>query len=90
MTVSLGTLLLTDLNCMSRLKISHLNICRLTHKINQLRADLPRSGFDVFTTSETWLDRTVDDRLTTMPGYDCIRAERKAKQLLNRPKWIVV
>ena len=62
-------------------KIGHLNICSLPNKIDQLRIDLPESGFDVFTISETWLNSCMEDRLTSVPGYQFMRADRKTKRL---------
>ena len=35
--------------------------------------------FDVFTISETWLNRYIENRLTSMPDYQFIRADRQTK-----------
>ena len=60
-------------------KIGHLNIRSLTHKIEHLRMDLPTSGLDVFTLSETWLNTTTEDKLLTVTGYQLARADRQVK-----------
>ena len=59
------------------LKIAHLNARSLTNKVNQLRLDLPRSDLDLLTISETWLTNSIENRLTTVPGYNFIRADRE-------------
>ena len=61
-------------------KVGHLNVRSLTHKINQLRIDLPQSSFDVFTLSETWLTPETEDRLTTIQNYNIIRWDRQTKK----------
>ena len=60
-------------------KIAHLNVRSLTSKVNQLRLDLPRSKLDVMTISETWLTCNIEDRLTTIPGYDFVRTDRDTR-----------
>ena len=61
------------------LKIGHLNVRSLTHKIEQLRLDLPPSGFDIFTLSETWLNNSIEAKLTTISGYQFDRLDRQVK-----------
>ena len=39
--------------------------------------DLPNSDIDIFTVSETWLTPTVEDRLTSVQGYQLIRHDRQ-------------
>ena len=49
----------------------------LLGKVNQLRLDLPASGIDVFAVSETWLATNIEERLTTVTGYNLIRHDRQ-------------
>ena len=71
---------MNELKGLPGFKISHLNIRSLTNKIDQLRIDLPNSGFDIFTISETWLNHLVEDKLVSIQGYSLVRADRKAKR----------
>ena len=57
----------------------HLNIRSLTNKINQIRVDLPASGIDVLTVSETWLNHNTEDRLASIDGYQLTRHDRTTK-----------
>ena len=41
--------------------------------------DLPLSGFDVFTVSETWLNKETEKKLTTIAGYQYIGLDRRVK-----------
>ena len=60
-------------------KVAHLNVRSLVNKIEQLRMDLPESGLDVLTISESWLTPSTEDKLATIPKYDMIRLDRKTK-----------
>jgi hypothetical protein len=43
------------------LKIAHLNVRRITNKIDSLRLLLLNNPFDVLTISETWLTKNISD-----------------------------
>jgi hypothetical protein len=49
-------------------KIAHLKVRSLTSKTTQLRLDLPGSGRDVFTLSETWFHQNTEPQLTSIPS----------------------
>ena len=61
------------------LKIAHFNVHSLTHKMDQLRMDLPGSGIDIFVISETWLNNHIEVRLTSITGYKFLRSDRQTK-----------
>ena len=77
--VKAAKLPLNELKGLPGFKIGHLNIRSLTHKIDQLRLDLPSSDFDVFTLTETWLNEETEERLTTIEGYQFARLNRREK-----------
>ena len=72
-----GALSLTKLRGRPGFKIALLNVRSLVQKINQLRLDIPNSGFDIFTVSETWLNANTEDRLATITNYNLIRLDRQ-------------
>ena len=74
-----GKFPVSDLKALSGFKIGYLNVCSLTHQIEQLRLDLPRTIFDTFTISETWLNKTIKTKLTSIPNYRFLRTDRKTK-----------
>ena len=41
--------------------------------------DLPGSGLDIFTVSETWLNNQIEEKLTTIQGYKFLRSDRQTK-----------
>ena len=49
------------------------------NKIDQLRADLPDSGLDILSISESWLTPNTEEKLTTITGYSVIRLDRKTR-----------
>lgn len=57
--------------------MAHLNIRSILSKIDQLRLDLPLSGLDVLTISETWLSAQHENKLTSIPGYKFSRFDRQ-------------
>ena len=61
-------------------KVAHLNMRSLVSKIDQLRIDLPDSGIDILTVSETWLNVNVENRLLSMPGYNFTRLDRQVRR----------
>ena len=77
---------MTELRGRPGFKIAHLNVRSLVHKINQIRLDLPISDIDIFSISETWLNSTVEDRLTSVPNYKFIRHDRLTTKQNGRVK----
>ena len=59
------------------LKIGHLNIRSLHHKVDQLRLELQNDAFDILTLSETWLDSFIANNDIQLPGYTCARMDRQ-------------
>ena len=53
----------------------------MVNKVNQLRLDLPSSGIDILSISETWLTASTEDRLTTVPSYNLIRHDRQTRRV---------
>ena len=66
--------------------MGHLNVRSLVNKIDLLRLDLPRSGFDIFTVAETWLNTTVEEKLTTIHGYNFVRLDRQVQRTDGQTK----
>ena len=59
------------------LKIAHLNIRSLRHKIDPLRLEgFNTKTFDVLTLSETWLYHSVEDSEIALPGFTCVQKDR--------------
>ena len=71
---------LNELRGLPGFKVGHLNVRSLTSKIEQLRLDLPKSGLDILTISETWLNSETEKKLTTIEGYQFIGLDRREKQ----------
>ena len=61
------------------LRISHLNICSLTSKLDYLRSLLQRGNIDIFTLSETHLDDTVSDAELKIDNYKLERVDRNRR-----------
>ena len=55
-------------------------------KIEQLRLDLPTSGIDILSISESWLHKDVEERLTTIPNYNIVRLDRMTKRVNGHTK----
>ena len=70
---------LNELRGQPGFKIAHFNFHSLTHKIDQLRIDLPGSGIDIFAISETWLNNHIEPKLTSITGYTFLRSDRQTK-----------
>ena len=67
-------------------KIVYLNVRSLVSKIEQLRLDLPASGIDVMSISESWLHTDIEEKLTTIPNYNIIRHDRRTKRANGHTK----
>jgi exonuclease III len=61
------------------LKIAHLNINRIYHKLDQLKLMLKNKPFDIFAVSETWTNSNYDDAELQIPGYSIIRRDRNGR-----------
>ena len=48
-------------------------------KIDLLRTDLPESDIDIFTISESWLNKETEEKLTSIPKYNITRLDRQTK-----------
>ena len=70
-------LALNQLKGLPGFKVVHLNIRSLTHKINQIKLDVPSSGIDILTISKTWLNDNIENKLTSIPNYNLIRYDRQ-------------
>ena len=73
------------MGCLSGFTILHLNVRSLVPKVNQLRIDLPYSGIDIFSLSETWLNSQIENKLISITGYNFIGLNRE----ITRPDGIV-
>lgn len=71
---------------MSGFKIAHLNIRSLLGKIDQLSEDITKSGLDILTMSETWLNALHEDKLTSIDNYKFIRLDRQTLRTNGRVK----
>ena len=62
-------------------KIGHLNICSLKNREHYIliRELVMENDFDIFTISETWLNKTVADVEVEFPGYTIHRLDREKK-----------
>ena len=58
----------------------------MVSKIDQLRMDLPSSGIDILTISESWLNSDTEDKLTSIPNYSIIRLDRQVKHSNGQAK----
>ena len=73
-----------QLNAAKGFKIVHLNIRSLLKKIDQLRVILEGSTVDIFTLSETWLNDKIDSQLLHIQGYNVLRQDRGASNLVKK------
>ena len=48
--------------------------------------DLPESGLDILTVSETWLNSSTEEKLTSIPNYGIIRLDRQTKHINGQTK----
>lgn len=72
-----GFLMLDDMRKTRGLKIAHLNIRSLRHKVDSLQLEgINNKTVDILTLSETWLDSTVEDSEIALPGFNCVRKDR--------------
>ena len=62
-------------------KIGHLNIWSLKNREHSIliRELVMENDFDIFTISETWLNKTVTDVEVEFPGYTIQRLDREKK-----------
>ena len=74
------------LNNKKGFKIAHLNIRSLVKKMDQLRIMLQDSNIDVFTLSETWLEKSLCSNLFKIWGYETIRQDRAYSMGLSKKK----
>ena len=59
------------------LRISHLNVRSIIHKMDSIRLMLKNKPFDIFSVSETWLNSDILDSELAIDGYSFIRQDRK-------------
>ncbi len=67
---------LRQLSVLHGITIAHLNINRLSNKVDQLKLLLELSDIDIMCISETFLVDTFDDDELAIPGYDIYRCDR--------------
>ena len=48
--------------------------------------DLPSSGIDILSISESWLHNDIEEKLTTIPNYNIIRHDRRTKRANGHTK----
>ena len=58
------------------LRISHLNVRSIIHKMDSIRLMLKNKPFDIFSVSETWLNSDILDSELAIAGYSFIRQDR--------------
>ena len=58
------------------LRIAHLNICSLLHKVQEVSTLLSNNNLNIMAISETHLDATVNDSEVAVPGYCIFRHDR--------------
>ena len=58
------------------LRISHLNVRSIIHKMDSIRLMLKNKPFDIFSVSETWLNSDILDSELAIDGYSFIRQDR--------------
>ena len=58
------------------LKISHLNVCSLRNKKDEVELFLQNSSYDIFSVSETWLNKDCPDNAFHIDGYNFERKDR--------------
>ena len=60
------------------MSVAYLNVCSVASRENfyLLKQTVTSNNFDIFTVSESWLDRTVCDADILIPGYTTFRLDR--------------
>lgn len=79
--VNQGFQYLTDIGKKRGLKIAHLNVRSLRKKIVLVRLEqLNNNTVDVPTMSETGLNDSISDIEIQLPGFACVRRDRKGSK----------
>ena len=60
------------------LKIAHININRLVHKIGGIKELFSIYSFDILAVTETWLVPDIDTDEICVPGYSTVRRDRQS------------
>ena len=58
------------------LHFAHLNVQSIRNKFDLFKIYVTKLGFDVFTFSESWLTKDMDDCMLSIPGYNLVRLDR--------------
>ena len=66
-----------EVNKGNGLKIAHLNINGLLHKLNVLKVLLEETNFDILAVTETHLQANIPDDKVKIENYDLLRRDRK-------------
>ena len=74
------------LKSQNSLKFCHLNVRSLFNKIESLRLDIPDSGIDFLTISETWLHSELSTSLVNIDNYTLVRSDRQTVAPSGRTK----
>ena len=61
------------------IKISHINTQSILPKIDSVRLLMKDKPFDIFSTSETWLNLSISDSEVAITGYSIVRMDRQGK-----------
>ena len=59
-----------------RIIISHINICSIHNKVQDIRSIVSRHGIDTLAVSETWLGTSYSNSLLHIPNYRVYRQDR--------------
>ena len=62
------------------LKIAHLNVRSILNKMDDVRSLIRNKRFDIFTSSETWLNPSIKDSELNIPGYTLVSHDRTGKR----------
>ena len=62
------------------LRISHLNVRSIIHKMDSIRLMLKNKPFDIFSVSETWLNSDIFDSELAIEGYSFTRQDRSDRR----------
>ena len=62
------------------LKIGHLDVRSLIHKMDVLNIFIRENPFDIFTVSETWLTSSIIDSEVNLSGYSIVRKDRRTNK----------
>ena len=62
------------------LRVAHLNVCSLRHKIEELRTLQILCKFEVLAITETHLDKSVPDTALDIQGMKFVRLDRKGRK----------